>query len=198
MVVKQMLAVVAVAVLVTAAFLAADTQGTEQEVEDEQQITGQPAGGYIKFAGMDGECDDEDHQGWCDIIGFEYGTEKPHSASGKQTGRRIHDTVKVTKFIDKTTPLILKALCRDEMISAVDMEIVSTWDGYNEVTVLEYELKNVMVTDIVVASEDVESTTSIEKISLSFEEMTITYYETDNTGKIMGKVQYSTEDDDDD
>jgi type VI protein secretion system component Hcp len=27
------------------------------------------------------------------------------ASSGKQTGRRIHDTVKVIKFVDKATPL---------------------------------------------------------------------------------------------
>ena len=46
---------------------------------------------------------------------FDYGVTLPRESSGKQTGRRIHDTVKVTKFIDKTTPLILKALCMNEV-----------------------------------------------------------------------------------
>lgn len=37
---------------------------------------------------------------------------------GLSTGRRVHDPIVVTKRIDRSTPLLLKALCQNEVIEA--------------------------------------------------------------------------------
>ena len=50
--------------------------------------------------------------GWINLESLTFGS--PVSGPGKQTGRRIHDEVKVVKRVDGTTPLLLKALCNPE------------------------------------------------------------------------------------
>jgi type VI secretion system secreted protein Hcp len=37
---------------------------------------------------------------------------------GVSTGRRVHDPITITKRIDRSTPLLLKALCQNEVIEA--------------------------------------------------------------------------------
>jgi hypothetical protein len=52
--------------------------------------------------------------GWIGLESLTFSTPGGGPVSGKQTGRRIHDTVKVTRFIDSTTPLLCKGLCMPE------------------------------------------------------------------------------------
>jgi len=193
---KKLIAVAVMVVFIAVTFFAVNTQGAIDEQENNPNTVRTPSAGFIKFEGMDGESKDDNHDGWCDLVGFEVGLLTPEEADGKKTGRRIHDTVKVTKFIDKTTPLILRALCKEEKIENMIIESTATWGGSTEEVYYKYELKDVRVTDHVTTCEDTESLVPMETISLSYKEMTVTYYETDETGIIMGTTQYTVDDED--
>ncbi len=53
-------------------------------------------------------------------LGFDHEVVTPHNpASGLPTGRRIYKPIRIVKPIDKTTPLLYKALVNNEGISAV-------------------------------------------------------------------------------
>ncbi|MEN8150329.1 MAG: type VI secretion system tube protein Hcp [Planctomycetota bacterium] len=75
------------------------------------------SGAYMRIKGFDPGIREKHsfRDGWLPVesLAFAYGSSDPRG--GKQTGRRIHDTVKVTKFIDSTEPLILRALCMSEI-----------------------------------------------------------------------------------
>lgn len=192
------IAVAAVMVMfVAVAFFAANTRGEIEEQEIPNPVNEMiPTAGYIKFEGLEGGSQDEDHEGWSDLLGFSVGvSSEDDKPEGKQTGRRIHDTVKIVKFIDKTTPLVLKALCKEEVIEKMFIVTAGMWGGETEQDYFEYEMKDVIIIDHVVETEDVEGEVPVETITLSFSEMTVTYHETDENGKIMGSTEYTVDDD---
>lgn len=59
-----------------------------------------------------------DRAGTIECSGFTYGVDCiPDEAFGSMKGKRQHRPVTITKRIDKTTPLLLKALCNNESVT---------------------------------------------------------------------------------
>jgi type VI protein secretion system component Hcp len=69
---------------------------------------------YLRIRGRSG-VKGSSRGGWIPLESLSFGTPVSGRGAGKMTGRRIHDSVKVTKFIDSTTPLLLRALCKPEV-----------------------------------------------------------------------------------
>jgi len=75
-----------------------------------------PSETHLRIRGYDGGylTKGTTRRGWIEVESLTFGSPVSGGGGGRQTGRRIHDTVKVVKFIDSTTPLILQALCMQE------------------------------------------------------------------------------------
>ena len=82
-----------------------------QTVHLKLQIDGNDIEGESTIGSMDRE-------GTIECSAFEYRLTTPREVgSGALTGRRQHSAVVITKRIDKTTPLLLKALCQNEIVT---------------------------------------------------------------------------------
>ncbi|MGH0034606.1 MAG: type VI secretion system tube protein TssD [Myxococcota bacterium] len=69
--------------------------------------------------------------------------------AGVATGRRVHDPIVITKRIDKSTPLLLKALCQNEVIEG-DFKFyrpAPTGDGSTE-HFMTVEIREARIVDI--------------------------------------------------
>ena len=57
--------------------------------------------------------------GTIECASFEHGLTAPVAAGGRR-GRRTHEPVTIIKRIDKSTPLLLKALCNSEPVTRAE------------------------------------------------------------------------------
>lgn len=124
-----------------------------------------------------------DRSGTIECIDFSYGVTTPREpATGALTGRRQHRPVKIRKRIDKTTPVLLKALCRNEKVEkAVFNFYRPSPDGSgDEEMFYSIELTEGYVDSIEQVSNDammsgVEAPPVTELVSFVFRNITWTY-----------------------
>lgn len=153
--------------------------------------------GYIKFDGVDGECQDKDHKAWCPILSFSQGLHKPGggaTGSSRRRGDVILDDVLVTKEVDKSSPKLAEAVAQGKVFPKVQIHITASYDqsGAGRVTYYAYELKNVQVVGYRVGGMvQADGVVPTEECSLNFEEIKCTYTEYDNKGSKKGNVEYT-------
>jgi type VI secretion system secreted protein Hcp len=150
--------------------------------------------GYIKFDGIDGEAADKDHKGWSDLESFSQALSRP-GGSGTGVARRSGDVILedilCTKALDKSSPKIAEAVCNGKVFPKVELHLTASYTGAGRVTYYAYELKNVLVTNYGISGSGQSDSRAQENISLNFEEIKVTYTETDEAGKKKGNVEYT-------
>ncbi|MFO7884477.1 MAG: type VI secretion system tube protein Hcp [Desulfobacteraceae bacterium] len=149
---------------------------------------------YIKFDGIDGEAQDKDHKDWSDILSFSQGLMQPGSSSTGPTRRRgdvVVEDIAVTKELDKASPKIGEAVCKGRVFPKVDIHMTASYTDAGRVTYYAYELKNVLVTRYDISGSSQSEDVPVENFALNFEEIKVTYTETDATGSKKGNVEYS-------
>jgi type VI protein secretion system component Hcp len=110
------------------------------------------AAGYIKFDGIEGESRDSEHKGWIDLQSVSMGVSRD-AASGMATGKRQHKPLTITKEIDKSSPMLMRAKDNGTVFSNVKIKadghvtvlkratiVDITSDGNAEVITLEGEV----------------------------------------------------------
>jgi type VI secretion system secreted protein Hcp len=148
--------------------------------------------GFIKFDGIDGESQDKDHKNWSILGSF---SQALHKTGGGKTGSTRRggdvqfDDLHVVKEVDKSSPKLAEAVAKGKVFPKVEIHITASYTDQGRVTYYAYELKNVQVTTYQVSG--VPENRPQESMSLNFEEIKVTYTETDNAGKKKGNVEYS-------
>lgn len=160
------------------------------------------AAAYIKFDGVDGESQNQDHKGWSDALSFQFGASRATDAAG---GSRARPTdVRLSKELDKSTPRLIQMVVEGEVVPVLIIEFTKR-GPQGEVPYLRYELKNVLVSSYSVSGSSEGSaqlgdipgtptaadTVPIENMILNFEEIKVTYREIDMaTWETVGRVEY--------
>lgn len=146
---------------------------------------------FIKFDGIDGECNDKDHKNWSDLLSFSWGLHKAGAGATGQTRRRgvvtVEDVV-VTKEVDKSSPKLAEAVCSGKVFPKVELHDTASY-GETRATFLKYELKNVLVSSHNLAAAGGGDAVPTETVSLNFEEVKQTYVEYDAKGGKKGNVE---------
>lgn len=91
----------------------------------------------------------------------------------------------VVKKLDKASPKLEEAVTRSRVIPKVEVHFVS-----NNKTYYEYELTNAVVTSYSISVPVSSTDPPVEELSLGFEKIKVTYSEYDQTGRIVGKVEF--------
>ena len=149
---------------------------------------------YIKFDGVDGEAQDKDHKNWSDIASFSQGLAQPGGSSTGPTRRRgdvVVEDIHVSKELDKASPKIAESVCKGKVFPKVDIHLTASYTDAGRVTYYAYELKKVLVTSYNIGGSGQSEDVPMEDFSLNFEEIKVTYNETDNAGKSKGNIEYS-------
>jgi type VI secretion system secreted protein Hcp len=146
-----------------------------QTVHLSLEIDGNAIEGESTIASMERE-------GTIECASFKYGLITPReTATGALTGRRQHSPCVITKRIDKSTPLLLKALCQNEPVTNAKFRFFrpSLEAGAEEhfFTVL---LESGYVGSVKQLSEDVvmagkDAPPMMEEVSFVFQDITWTY-----------------------
>jgi type VI secretion system secreted protein Hcp len=146
---------------------------------------------FIKFDGIDGECNDKDHKNWSDLLSLSWGLHKAGAGATGQTRRRgvvtVEDVI-VTKELDKSSPKLSEAVCSGKVFPKVELHNTASY-GDNRATFLKYELKNVIVSSHNVSAAGGGDAVPTETASLNFEEIKQTYIEYDAKGSKKGNVE---------
>ena len=124
-----------------------------------------------------------DREGTIECSSYEGAVITPRDdASGRVTGRRQHHPVKFVKRIDKSTPLLLKALCQNEPVTKAEFHFFRPSPGGSGAEEHFYTvlLENGYVSsvsqlseDVIIAGEDVPP--MMEEVELVFGDITWTY-----------------------
>ena len=91
--------------------------------------------GNGNFLAGDSQFDDRAGDGWTDVLEYNHSvTGTADGASGRATGRTVHNAIVFTKRIDKSSPLLLQAMVNNQTIDAVfEFERFSEDQGLVEV-----------------------------------------------------------------
>ena len=153
--------------------------------------------GFIRFDGVDGECQDKDHKNWSPILTFSQGLHKPGGSATGSTRRRgdvILDDLGISKELDKSSPKLAEAVTQGKVFPKVEIHVTASYDqsGAGRVTYYAYELKNVQVTSYRVGGMvQTDGSQITEELSLNFEAIKVTYTEYDSKGARKGNIEYS-------
>jgi type VI secretion system Hcp family effector len=163
--------------------------------------------GFIKFAGIDGECQEINHQKWSYLESFDQLIQAPGSPAGGgiRTGRVSLEDIVVDKPLDKSSPKLAEAAIKGTTFPTVNIQV-----GFPAETGAKifyaYELKNVQITKYWVrggvnvtpvdtgmklGAADISLGAPMDELALSFSEIKVTYTEYDNLGNNKGVVEYS-------
>ena len=82
---------------------------------------------YLKITGeeqglIEGSCEREEREGTVVVHAFDHVVEIPTDDRGVASGRRVHRPFKITKEIDKSSPMLYQALCNNELLSEIELE----------------------------------------------------------------------------
>lgn len=149
---------------------------------------------YIKFDGVDGECQDKDHKKWSDLGSFQQGISQPGGGATGATRRRgdvVLDDICCTKEMDKASPKLAEACCKGTVFPKVEIHMTASVSGAGRVTYYTYQLKNVLVTSYDVSGSGQSEDVPMETFSVNFEEIKVTYSEVGSDGKTKGNIEYS-------
>jgi type VI secretion system secreted protein Hcp len=150
--------------------------------------------GYIKFDGIDGEAKDKDHDKWSDILSVSQAVSKPGRGATGPTRRRgdtIMEDIVVTKELDKSSPKIAEAVCKGKVFPKVEIHLTASYTDAGRVTYYAYELTNTQVTRYDFAGSGQSEDVPTEDLALNFEEIKVTYTETDSEGSEKGNIEYT-------
>jgi type VI secretion system secreted protein Hcp len=150
------------------------------------------AAGYLKIGDIKGESTDSAHQDWIELASISQGVTRPVSGAGsggRISGPSNFKEVAVTKWIDKSTPILMESICQGRVYPKVEIDIVSSQAGSPNTNYLQYELKDVIVTSYQTGGSASGDPLPTEELSLNFTEIKVTYTQQENA---TGETIFST------
>ncbi|MFC1607861.1 type VI secretion system tube protein TssD [Candidatus Latescibacterota bacterium] len=124
-----------------------------------------------------------EHAEWINIYGFHHEIITPREeASGLLTGRRQHSQLKITKLIDRTTPLLYKALTENETVVSARLDFMrpdpsdtGTWQQYYTIELENGYIAGITNQSIGIMVDGKYKYLDMEEISFTYQTITWTY-----------------------
>ena len=138
-------------------------------------------GVFLFLQGVIGDVTVENHEGWIDILAFNYsikGSRSPVAAAQhSQPGNLL-----LVKPMDQSSPVIYLLASNGEVISDVLLDIIQ-----NGIMVMEYRLHNVVVSSVEVLGPGAgNGQNPVEAITLSYDNIKWRYTPVDKTSRKQG------------
>jgi type VI secretion system secreted protein Hcp len=146
---------------------------------------------YIKFDGVDGECQEKDHKGWTEISSFNFGATKPTVGGATDSARRhgdvhLHDFT-ISQRFDKASVKIMEAGNHGKVYKDVKIDVTMSYGDATKgrTKYLEYKLEHVLIVNYQFSAGH-DGVPEVH-YALNFEKIEITYHESDEKGGSKGK-----------
>jgi len=151
-------------------------------------------GMFIKFEGVDGEVQNGSYRGWCNALSFSQGQSLGDGQRPVGTARQradvVFEDIVVVKELDKASPKLAEAVCQGKVFPKVEIHLTRSYKNTGLVSYYTYELINALIVDYRIGGSGYSEYIPTEEISLSFEEIKVTYTEFDESGATKGNVEY--------
>ncbi len=128
---------------------------------------------YLKFEtpNVVGESTDEEHKGQIEILSYMHGESQPtqsaRSAAGSAAGKVSIMDFAVTKYLDKSSPILNLACCTGQHYKKVTIQLFrATKDAGKPVKYMEYVLEEVIISSYKVVSSGGD--VPIESLTFNF------------------------------
>jgi len=149
---------------------------------------------FLKIKTIPGECTDDKHAEWIEVLSYSHGVSQPSSGSvssggGRSAERCDHADFSIVKSLDKASPKLNLACSNGEHIPEVTLELCRAAGDKEKYMV--YKMEDVIVSGVRPGgSSQGGETLPLEEVSFGYGKITWTYVETDHkTGKAKGNVE---------
>lgn len=133
---------------------------------------------FLKVQGVTGEVADAEHKGEIEVASWSWGMEASTSAAtGQAKGKATISELHVVKRVDQSTPTLMTFLKGNKLIAQAALTVRKA--GKTPLEYLKIELENVRITSIKTESENAEL---VERVSLAFSKVRVSYTPQDATG----------------
>jgi type VI secretion system secreted protein Hcp len=142
---------------------------------------------YMKIDGIDGESADQNHSGWIEILDFDFAIAQKASRTASTAGGAGDERVdfsefKVTKLLDKSSPLLALACAEGRHIDTIAFEL---WRA-GKVKYMTYRLTNCLISAV---STHGDGGFPEEEVSLNVGRIEVVYtQQSRSTGQAIGQV----------
>ena len=148
---------------------------------------------FLKIDGIPGECTDDKHADWFEILSYSHGVAQLASGSVSSGGSRSaercdHQDFSIVKTLDKSSPKLALACCNGQHFPTVTFELCRA--GGDKQKYMEYKMEDVIIASARPGgSSQGGDALPLEEVSFSYGKLTWTYTETDHkTGKPKGDI----------
>jgi len=149
---------------------------------------------FLKLDGIPGECTDEKHSDWIEILSFSHGVSQLSSGSVSSGGSRSaercdHSDFSIVKTLDKASPKLNLYCSNGDHIKEVKVELCRA--GGDKQKYMEYKMADVIVSSVRPGgSSQGGEALPLEEVSFAYGKITWSYTETDHkTGKPKGSLE---------
>jgi type VI secretion system secreted protein Hcp len=131
---------------------------------------------FLKIDTVDGESEKDGHPKEIEILSWTWGMSQPgsfHAGSGGGAGKVSVQDLSFTKFVDKSTPTIMKLCCAGTHIKFATLSVRKA--GGKQYDYIKLKLESVLISSIGTGGSGGEDVPT-ENISLNFAKFTYEYF----------------------
>jgi type VI secretion system secreted protein Hcp len=146
---------------------------------------------FLKIKDIPGECTDDKHKDWIEILSYSHGVSQPASGSvsgsgGLSGGRADHMDFSISKLLDKASPKMALFCCSGGHIGEVIIEICrATGD---QAKFMEYKLTDTMIRNVSVGGGKNGDDRPAENVNFAYTKIDWNYTDFDAKGKAKTNV----------
>jgi type VI secretion system secreted protein Hcp len=133
---------------------------------------------------LTGEATDAEHKGEIEVVSWSWGIQgSTDVATGQAAAKARLTELRIVKRVDRSSPVLMQLVKNNKLADLATLTVRKA--GSTQLPFFKIELKKVRVTSVNVESENdtsAPSTELVERVSLGFEKVTVTYTPQGSTG----------------
>jgi type VI secretion system secreted protein Hcp len=132
---------------------------------------------FLKVQGVTGEASDSEHKGEIEIVSWSWGMHAPTALGGQATGKATIGELNIVKRVDRSSTTLMTYLRNHKLIDEAQLSVRKA--GKTPLEYFRIGMRKVRVTSLRAEAEGVEL---IERLTLGFERVQVSYIPQDSTG----------------
>ena len=132
---------------------------------------------FLELDGIEGEAQDDEHAKKIDIFSWSWGASQSgttHMGSGSGSGKVSVNDLSVTKYVDQSTPALMKHISTGIHIAKGTLFVRKAGGDGKAINYIKIEMKDIIVTSVSTGGTDSEDRI-MENVSLNFGEYKYIY-----------------------
>lgn len=146
---------------------------------------------FLKIDGIKGESFDAAHKDEIDVLAWSWGATQSgnaHTGGGGGSGKVSVQDVSITKYVDKASPLLLKACCNGQHIGEIDLVVRKA--GEKPLEYMKLKLTDCLISSVSTGGAGGQDRLT-ENIAVNFAKFQMTYTAQDAKGGAAGEVPFA-------